>query len=271
LQVVYIRAYIELTRLLAEYEVIIHQHTCDDWVSQTEGAQEKILNNKMVKMTTTVSSFQHKLETYRMRLEAAYRLEVQLRAHIQNLITKCGEMDATVSSLNKVRDAIQVMGVCPGLGRITFNIPKFTGQILTGTFDTYTRTDAEIDAEMNQLCAANPPSSFSLAQSQSNSARAEITYLFRAAETSEIMLRAIENMPQTNTASIPLMGSCPNCDGSEDQEGSPQHASGHFRVCWDPEVNLEHNTKRRDCSSGRKAVMCVAEQTLNENSPHFGR
>jgi hypothetical protein len=270
LQVVYIRAYIELTRLLAQYEVVIHEHTCDDYVYETEAQQEKILEAKMVKMTTTVSSFQHKLEAYHTRLTAAYKLEVKIQHHISLLVTRCGEMDATVSSLDKVRDAIQIMGVCPGLGRLTFSIPKWTGQILDGDFDTHSFTDAEIDAQMNKLCADSPPSAgWDTSLMQMETSPVGITYIFRAAETSEIMLRSISDIPTSNTALIPMMGPCPNCEGKEDPADvdlADEHASGHFRVCWDPEAALSATSKREDCTAGKKAVLCVAEQTYNANS-----
>merc|ERR1740138_876215 len=85
LQVVYVRAYVEITRLLAQYETLIHSNTCDDYVWETEGGQEKILEGKLVKMTTVVSTYTHKLEAYKARIEQAVKLEVHLRAHISHL------------------------------------------------------------------------------------------------------------------------------------------------------------------------------------------
>jgi hypothetical protein len=263
--VVYVRAYIELTRLLAQYEVSIHDHTCEDYVYETEGQTEKLLEGKIVKMTTTVTTYTHKLEAYRVRIEAAYRLQVQLRTHIVELTTQCGELDATVSSLDKVRDAIMVMGVCPGLGRLTFNIPEYTNQMLTESFNSTQLTDEEIDTAMNALCANSPPDNMGLLQTQKKTSPIELTYVLRAAETSEIMLRSIEGMPSTNTAEIPLMGTCPNCAGDDDTGDVPIHVSGHFRVCWDPSARLAQDTKRTDCTAGRKAVMCVREQTYPQS------
>jgi hypothetical protein len=185
LQVVYIKAYVEITRLLAQYEIIIHEHTCDDYVYQTEGQQEKLLEGKLVKMTTTVSSYHHKLEAYMVRIQQAYDLEVEMQSHIKMLTTKCGEMGATVSSLDKVRDAIHIIGVCPGIGKLTFVIPKWTGVYVKGTFDTVDLTDAEVDEAMNQLCEANAPNQ------SSTSVPVGIRIFYRSAETSELMLRSI--------------------------------------------------------------------------------
>jgi hypothetical protein len=274
LQVVYIRAYVEITRLLAEYEILIHEHSCSEYVRELEGSQEKALESKIVKMTTIVSSYTHKLEAYKLRIEGSYRLEVQMRSHIRILATRCGEMAATVSSLDKVRDAIHVLGVCPGLGRITFVIPKWTGQLLVVDWpalglDWAALTDAQIDEELNRICADNAPvttptpttpSPVSLAQT-SQGPQPAVVMIYRAAESSELMLRSIEGMPTRNEASVPLMGICPNCAGADDTpESLIQHASGHQRVCWDPDAVLDTFNKRKDCEGGRKAVMCVEDR-----------
>jgi hypothetical protein len=210
----------------------------------------------MVKMTTTVSVFTHKLEAYRTRIQASFRLEVNLRSHIAALVSRCGEMTATVSSLDKVRDAIRVLGVCPGLGRLTFVIPKFTGQLLAEDFNSMASTDPEIDEAMNALCASNAPNE--------EPPSPAIKYIYRAAESSELLLRSIEDMPSSNTASVPLMGTCPNCEGTPDVPDGVQHASLHSRICWDPDAEINGVTKRRDCSTGRKAVMCVQDRDYGD-------
>lgn len=258
LQVVYIRAYVEITRLLAEYEVIIHTHSCREYTNQIEGNKEKDMENQIVKVTKIVSEYTHKLEMYKARITSAYALEVQLRAHVKMLVTRCGAMSATVSSLDKVRDAIHVLGVCPGLGRITFIIPKSTGQYRQAQFLPTQFDDATIDAAMNALCANECASS--LAQTGSDQ-RPAITTVCRAAETSELMLRSIQDAPATNGAGVPLMGTCPNCEGDSDDPDGAQHISGHFRVCWDDGKALTPFDKRTDCSDGgQKAVLCVEDK-----------
>jgi hypothetical protein len=253
LQVVYIRAYVEITRLLAQYEVVIHESTCENYIYETEGQQEKVLEGKLVKMTTTVNTFTHKLTAYKLRIEQTFKLEVEMQSHIKVLAQKCGEMEATVSSLDKVRDAIHVMGVCPGLGKLTFVIPKYTGTMMKQEFDSTAQNDAQIDEIMNDLCAKAFPDT-------SDQNNPHIQYWYRAAETSEIMLRSIEDMPDSNDATVPLMGTCPNCDGNKDEDDGPQHASGYARICWDPDAKLDATNKRSDCSTGKKAIMCVQDR-----------
>jgi hypothetical protein len=253
LQVVYIRAYVEITRLLAQYEYVIHETSCENYIYETQGQQEKILEGKLVKMTTTVNTYTHKLAAYKLRIEQAFKLEVQMQFHISVLAQKCGEMEATVSSLDKVRDAIHVMGVCPGLGRLTFVIPKYTGTTMKAEFDSTAENDAQIDEKMNDLCTQAFPDT-------SDPNNPHIQYWYRAAESSEIMLRSIDGMPDRNEEIVPMMGTCPNCDGDKDDpEGTP-HASGYARICWDPDAKLDHASKRTDCSTGKKAVMCVQDR-----------
>jgi hypothetical protein len=171
-------------------------------------------------------------------------------------------MDATVSSLDKVRDAIHIIGACPGLGTIEFKVPTWTGVWKEAVFDTEAKTDDMIDAEMNELCASNTFSDASLMETSPTTIQ-PLPKKYRAAETSEIMLKAIDGLPQTNTAGVPLMGTCPNCQGDPDEAGGPQHASGHARVCWQPDSFLLTQYRNTDCSSGGlKAVICVEEIQL---------
>mmetsp|Transcript_78260 Transcript_78260/g.175410 ORF Transcript_78260/g.175410 Transcript_78260/m.175410 type:complete len:892 (-) Transcript_78260:84-2759(-) len=248
LQVTYIKAYVEITRLIAEYEVLITSHTCEDWVEQTEGQVEKEYKNKIEKYTVTVTSQAQKLETYKARISKAYSVEASLRLHIQQLTTRCHGMGATVSSLDKVRDAISVIGMCPGLGKITFSLPEWTGSWVQVEVDTINLSDDDVDAALNLACE----------QSTANDPNQKV----RAAETSEILLRSVKGMPNTNTASLPLMGPCPNCAGDNDETGGPVHFSGHARICWDPGEELAGMTRRTDCTAGRKAVLCIQETEM---------
>merc|ERR1719343_1730919 len=129
------------------------------------------------------------------------KAEAKLRLHVAVLSNKCQEMDATISSLDKVRDAIHVISLCPGLEPANFAVPTWTGEYLTANFDSRAFTDAQIDMNMNALCAA----------SQKGDGLKP-----RAAETAEIEMKTILNLEDTNTAGVPLMGSCPRCEGALD-------------------------------------------------------
>merc|ERR1712187_679897 len=106
------------------------------------------------------------------------------------------QMGATVSSLDKVRDAIHILGLCPGIGRISFATPSWHGEFAERNFDLVTMDDASIDASMEDACK-------------------QLNVSFRAVETSEIMLKTVTGIPSTNTMSVPLVGTCPNCEGDQ--------------------------------------------------------
>jgi hypothetical protein len=263
LQATYIKAYVEITRLVAEYEALINGHNCQDWVYHEEEYREKALKEKQTVLITTVTTFEQKLVAYKVRIREAYQAEWKLRVHIEELTMRCKSMDATVSSLDKVRDAIHIIGACPGLGAIEFKIPTWTGFWKEAYFDTIGKTSDMIDAEMNQLCASNPFSDSDMSMMETSPPTIlTLPKKYRAAETSEIMLKAIDGMPQTNTAGLPIIGTCPNCQGDPDEADGPQHASGHARVCWQPDSVLVMQYRSTDCTAGRKAVVCVEEIQL---------
>merc|ERR1712113_999960 len=168
------------------------------------------------------------------------RAEAKLRIHIQQLSLRCNSMSATVSSLDKVRDAIHILGLCPGIGRISFVTPSWAGDFAVETVDLVNVDDQGIDAALEMACKG-------------------LNQSFRAVETSELMLKTVTGLPLVNTASVPLMGTCPNCEGDEDEPNGLVHVSGHARVCWDPQATLDTFNRRTDCSdaNGRKAVFCV--------------
>merc|ERR1712217_839523 len=234
MQVVYIKAWLQITRLVAEYEWLIHSTSCPDYVKEVMVSKERRIKEKIEKLTVKVTSWEQKLLSYRARISAAYRAEAKLRIHIQQLSFKCMNMGATVSSLDKVRDAIHVLGACPGLGRITFITPSWEG--------AYAKV--ELDA-----CKG-------------------VNASFRAVETSELMLKTVTGLPQVNdnidlvdpfqTQGLSLIGTCPNCNGDEDEDDVDihgnaipdvdKHVSGHLRVCWRYQEPLDTQSRATDCA-----------------------
>jgi len=238
--------------LVAYYQWEINAHACEDFVLQEEHAKEKVYEEQIIKQTTTVSSYSHKLASYHLRIQETVAAQVKLQAHIVQLAGQCKEMSATVSSLDKVRDAIQVLGVCPGLGPLEFHIPRWTGVWEQLDADSVALHDMDVDLMANNLCKTSAPP---------QPADSPTTVTYRAAEVSEIMLRALEDLPLDNSAPAPLLGTCPNCEGEIDQPDGIQHKDGHARICWDPAAKLNMESKRGDCSSGMKSILCVEEFT----------
>jgi len=81
----------------------------------------------------------------------------------------------------------------------------------------------------------------------------------RAAAVGEILAVSVVGMPATNTAKDTLIGACPFCAGDDDSKTGMKHASAHARVGWDAGVAISEATKRKDCSSGLRAVLCVKD------------
>merc|ERR1712190_41178 len=135
---------------------------------------------------------------YKFRIATAYKAEARLRIHVQGLSQKCMMMGATVSSLDKVRDAIHILGLCPGLGRISFITPKWHGNVVEADLDTDTLDDQQIDQVIEAACQ-------------------NLNTSLRAVETSELMMKTIEGLPAYNNQALAVIGTCPNCQGDEDE------------------------------------------------------
>jgi len=153
------------------------------------------------------------------------------------LASECGELPETISDLGKVRDAIQALSKCPALSRVQFHLPKWIGTWVTFEQDAESMSDAKQDELMNAACAKAKPGA-------------------RAAEVGEIQEQTVEGIPVSNTASNPLIGSCPSCAGTEDDS----FQSNHGRICWAPGASLSFSERSTNCGAGKKAILCVMDR-----------
>jgi len=163
--------------------------------------------------------------------------EKVLRKQIKTLSEECAQLPETISDLDKVRDAIHALSACPGLSRVQFVLPKWTGTWAQFKQNAGTMNDTQQDAAMDAACEASVKGS-------------------RAAEVGEIAEQTVEGIPETNTAGVPLMGTCPHCDG----DAGFAYASKHARVCWGPGKDLDSASKNTACATGLKAVLCVIDR-----------
>jgi len=256
LEITYVKAYVELTRLVIAYEAKIEGTDCEKEVAIICEERKRPVYLKVNKLTVSLTELTEKVIQVKGRITIGHEAEQKLTQHIRALKKECSGLSATTSALDKVRDVISVMGACPGLRRPEFHIPEWTGEWVVGDLDTRLFTDEEMDNKMDLLCKQNG------ATWQGNP--------IRAAEVSEIQLQTVEGAPVTNTAAVPLIGKCPNCEGRQDDledEDAPRHPSGHARICWDSEKPLDPHHSRKDCSSGKKAVMCVVDKGDMRNIP----
>jgi len=245
-------AYVKLSRLVSEYEELKDSDACEVSVRQVAKQKSRPLQLQMQSASQRLTVLTQGLQAFRARIEQAWKAEKQLRLELETLAKRCKSMDDTVESLDKVRTAIHIMDACPGLNKIQFYVPLWLGSWVTGTFNIVDKSDDMVDKEMNALCARQTMSTYP--------AHVKPGTQPRAAETSEIEQMTVEGMPVENTAPVPLMGVCPNCEGEKDVNLGVTHASGHARICWDPDSQLGEKGRRMDCSKGKKAVMCVVDR-----------
>jgi len=245
LEKTYVKTYVELTRLIAEYEELIKSTSCEDTVHQEYNVKITPIRKEISELVIRIEALETKLEELRPRLVDAYNAEKSLRVQITQLTTQCKLLPETVTDLDKIRDAIHAMDKCPGLGAAEFNIPIWTKEWVEVSQKS-DENDEAFDARMDEACATKFAGSGD--------------HPVRAAEVSEIMAVAIEGMPTSNTANGAIVGACPLCAGDADADTGLTHADGHGRICWDTGVVLSGATMRKDCSNGLRAVLCVYDR-----------
>merc|ERR1712039_422461 len=140
--------------------------------------------------------------------------------------------------------------------------PTWEGAYAKVTVDAVTEDDQAMDLKMEDACK-------------------KVNASFRAVETSELMLKTVTGLPQVNTnvdvvdpsqtAGLSLIGTCPNCNGDEDEDdvdmlgnvipNVEKHVSGHKRVCWRDGEALDTQSRATDCAAsvpaGNFIVLCV--------------
>jgi len=245
LQITYTRAYVDLSRVISQYAKLVLDTTCFDAANETHIQRERPLSIKIETLSTSLTTQTASLQSYRVRIESLTRAEVKLRLLIITLTKKCAAMEETEDSLDKIRDAIHVLDLCPGLySTVNFTIPRFIDWVKL-FINAKTDTDPSIDEKMRQACSQLQTSLMTKAP--------------RAAETAEIEQKTVQGAPNENTDAR-LLGTCPTCEGISDEGISGfWHASGHARICWAAEKEINEDNKQDDCSTGWFAVMCVVD------------
>lgn len=236
LEKTYVKAYVELARLTAEYSELSKSTACEDQVISTYEERAPALQEAAEKLSKLSAETAEKLKELRPRLESAVEADKKLRKQLQDLTAECDALPETISDLDKVRNAIAALSLCPGLERPDFKMPKWIGTWVTFSQNAKMQDDTQQDSGLNWACNNEVKGS-------------------RAAEASEIMERTILEMPVNNTGEYPLLGSCTNCAGDDDNSLK----SGHARVCWMRGQPLDDNGKAASCSTGKKVALCVTD------------
>merc|ERR1719375_2707979 len=237
LEETYVKTYVELSRLKDEYHDLANSTACFDQVETTYKSRKTPLQQDIDELIKAIDVKTDEIERLRPRLESATTAEAELRKHIATLTQECAQLPETISNLDKVRDAIEALSKCPGLSRVQFSLPKWTGTWVSFRLKAKAMNDTEQDEAMDAACA-------------------KVAEGTRAAEVGEIAEQTVEGIPESNTAELPLIGKCPHCQG-DDAANLP---SGHKRVCWKQGVDLASKAKSTNCASGKKALLCVTNR-----------
>lgn len=238
LEKTFVKAYIELSRLKAEYEAIVKSTACEDSVISAYEDRAPPLQEAAEKLAKLSSEMAAQLKELKPRLEEAIEADKKLRKQVAQLNQECQDLPETISDLEKVREAIRALSLCPGLYRPDFKMPKWVGKWGDFSQDGTKQSDKQQDAAMNWAC--------------NNAFKGS-----RAAEVSEIQERTILAMPINNTAEVPLLGTCPNCAGDDDKDLVDSHA----RQCWFRGQPLNDQGVTGNCRKGKKAILCVEDQS----------
>jgi len=234
---VYVKTYVELARLKDEYSELANSSACEDTALADFAAQKAPIQQDIDSMLKAIDEKVKALQRLRPRLEAASDAEKKMREQVAKLEEEVGELPETISDLGKVRDAIQALSRCPGLSRIQFHLPVWTMKWATFDQDATAQGDKTQDDMMDAICDKQEAGA-------------------RAAEVGEIEELSVEQIPLTNTAEVPLLGACPQCEG---EDGS-SFKDGHARLCWNPGKKLGHEDKSKTCGKGQKAILCVIDR-----------
>jgi hypothetical protein len=244
LQKVYVKTYVDLARLIQSYE----EKTTDGYEAAKEAIEDQCrdrrepLQEEASELSSKVSEKVQQLEELRPKLEDAIDAYHKLAEEVKRLTTECEALPETVSDLDKVRDAIKALSLCPGLNKARLIVPKWVGSFASFDESLAKLTDSEADELMMTIC-------------QQTFGNQYPDKVLRAASVAEMQAHSVLDLPLNNTAETPLVGPCPGCEGDADAET----ASGHLRVCWKPGANLTSDERFTQCNAGQKSVACVID------------
>lgn len=241
LEAKYVKAYVQLSRLIDENEELYASKYAEDVLREDCKRRKSPLEEAANKNKDQLKTKLQMLQSLRPKLEDMIASETKLRRHVEDLTSSCSQLEKTVRGLDSVRAAIRALEACPGLDRAEFHIPSWAGE--WASFDLKnTDSDQANDAAMAEAC------------------QAKFGQGVRAADISEIEGGFIDGLPRNNTASLFLLGTCPKCAGKADSETGLSNVDGHSRICWDVGSPLNRDSRRDDCSKNPKAIACVRDR-----------
>merc|ERR1719265_1634350 len=129
LQKVYVKTYVDLARLIQSYE----EKTTEGYNAAKEAIddqcrdQREPLQDDASKLASEASEKIKQLEELRPKLEDASDAYRKLAEQVKKLTGQCEALPETITDLDKVRDAIKALSLCPGLNNARLTVPKWVG------------------------------------------------------------------------------------------------------------------------------------------------
>merc|ERR1719321_354506 len=97
LEKTYVKAYVELSRMKAEYEELANSTSCFDAINEQYNSRHPPLQDASDKISSQINFKIKALQELRPRLDAAKKSEAKLRAQVTQLTGQCKNVGATVS------------------------------------------------------------------------------------------------------------------------------------------------------------------------------
>jgi uncharacterized coiled-coil DUF342 family protein len=238
------KPFVELTRQVAENEDAVEDTACEDTIHEEFKSKIAPILKDTEKFATKLEDATSDLSELRPRLDDGKNTVKKLQDKVEKLGKECESLPEVMKDLDKIKDVIKIMDKCPGLGQAKINVPTWIGEWVT-VQQKADETDEALDARLNEACGEAKG----------------VEQPVRAAEVGEILAVSVVGMPSTVTAKDTLIGACPFCAGDDDSKTGMKHASAHARIGWDAGVAISEATKRKDCSTGLRAVLCVKDSS----------
>merc|ERR1719321_2530122 len=150
LQKVYVKTYVDLARLIQSYE----EKTTEGYEAAKEAIEDQCrdrrepLQQDASKLASEASEKIKQLEELRPKLEDASDAYRKLAEQVKKLTSQCEALPETITDLDKVRDAIKALSLCPGLKNARLIVPKWVGSYTLFEEDYAKLSDDEFDNMM---------------------------------------------------------------------------------------------------------------------------
>mmetsp|Transcript_20855 Transcript_20855/g.51119 ORF Transcript_20855/g.51119 Transcript_20855/m.51119 type:complete len:546 (-) Transcript_20855:48-1685(-) len=239
------KAYVVVTGLVTDTGKECTSTTCEDTVEEQRNTDLPPIHAERTELVEKVRQAQKELQNVQEKVESLDNSITKVEREYESIKAQCGAVEEGSEYLEKVRKLLEEMRLCPGLAAANFTIPHFSGFYdveLKLTQDDDNATDAKLLAGCQRMARDTDDAN-----------------KVRAASHTEILERVINGLPMTNEGRIPVMGTCPNCEG----KSYPGAQSKHLRNCFNQGVDLNKDGTTNACGPAvHVQAVCVVDLSL---------